>query len=322
MNIVVKGARVHNLKNVDVEIPRDKLVVVTGVSGSGKSSLAFDTVYAEGQRHYMQSLSTYARQLLNPLARADVDSIQGLSPAIAVPQRRFHENPRSTVGTLTEIHDHLRLLFTHVGRTYCQRCGSAITVHTVQQMVDDLLKLPSGTRIQVLAPLPCTDPTEFQRQIETVIRAGFVRIKVDGEVLELADWAGSASLAQADLVVDRLAMRDGVAKRLADSIEVALKHGDEAVKIDVHDAPATESRRYTQRSACLECGAPFPQTVPQLFSFNSPHGACPSCNGLGVRPPGRTPGEARLRRTLPHGLVPSAPAPGCGARAFRYGSKT
>ena len=198
MNIVVKGARVHNLKNVDVEIPRDKLVVVTGVSGSGKSSLAFDTVYAEGQRHYMQSLSTYARQLLNPLARADVDSIQGLSPAIAVPQRRFHENPRSTVGTLTEIHDHLRLLFTHVGRTYCQRCGSAITVHTVQQMVDDLLKLPSGTRIQVLAPLPCTDPTEFQRQIETVIRAGFVRIKVDGEVLELADLAGSASPGEAD----------------------------------------------------------------------------------------------------------------------------
>ena len=333
MNIVIKGARVHNLKNVDVEIPRDKLVVVTGVSGSGKSSLAFDTVYAEGQRHYMQSLSTYARQLLNPLARADVDSIQGLSPAIAVPQRRFHENPRSTVGTLTEIHDHLRLLFTHVGRTYCQRCGSAITVHTVQQMVDDLLKLPSGTRIQVLAPLPCTDPTEFQRQIETVIRAGFVRIKVDGEVLELADLAGSASpggadltgsaslgradltgsasLARADLVVDRLAMRDGVAKRLADSIEVALKHGDGVVKIDVHDAPATESRRYTQRSACLECGAPFPQTVPQLFSFNSPHGACPSCNGLGVRPPGRSRGGAAPADASPR------PCPKCAGARLR-----
>ena len=303
MNVVVKGARVHNLKNVDVEIPRDKLVVVTGVSGSGKSSLAFDTVYAEGQRHYMQSLSTYARQLLNPLARADVDSIQGLSPAIAVPQRRFHQNPRSTVGTLTEIHDHLRLLFTHVGRPHCLRCGRAITVHTVQQMVDDLLKLPSGARIQVLAPLPCGDPGEYRRQVETVIRAGFVRVKVDGEVRELAELAevepsgeadspGSGSPGEADLVVDRLAMREGVAKRLADSIEVALKYGDEVVKIDLHDAPATESRRYTQRSACLDCGAAFPQTTPQLFSFNSPHGACPACNGLGARDRGRSRDDA------------------------------
>ncbi len=311
MNIVIKGARVHNLKNVDVEIPRNKLVVITGVSGSGKSSLAFDTVYAEGQRHYMQSLSTYARQLLNPLARADVDSIQGLSPAIAVPQRRFHENPRSTVGTLTEIHDHLRLLFTHVGRPHCQRCGSAITVHTVQQMADDLLKLSSGTRIQVLAPLPCNDPTELRAQIETVIRAGFVRIKVDGRVLELADLTGSASLARADLVVDRLAIRDGVAKRLADSIEVALKHGDGVVKIDVHDAPATESRRYTQRSACLECGAPFPQTLPQLFSFNSPHGACPSCNGLGIRPRGRSRGGAAPADASPR------PCPKCAGTRLR-----
>ena len=288
MNIVIKGARVHNLKNVDVEIPRDKLVVVTGVSGSGKSSLAFDTVYAEGQRHYMQSLSTYARQLLNPLARADVDSIQGLSPAIAVPQRRFHQNPRSTVGTLTEIHDHLRLLFTHVGRPHCLRCGSAVTVHTVQQMVDDLLKLPSGARIQVLAPLPCRDPDEYRRQVETVVRAGFVRAKVDGEVRELADLPGPGLPGEADLVVDRLVIRDGVAKRLADSIEVALKYGDEVVKIDLHDDPVPESRRYTQRSACLDCGAPFPQTTPQLFSFNSPHGACPACKGLGARDRGRS----------------------------------
>ncbi len=281
MDIVVKGARVHNLKNVDVEIPRDRLVVVTGVSGSGKSSLAFDTVYAEGQRHYMQSLSTYARQLLNPLARADVDSISGLSPAIAVPQRRFHENPRSTVGTLTETHDYLRLLFTHVGRPHCPRCGSAITVHTVQQMVDDVLKLPGGARVQVLAPLPHGDPGEFRRQIETVMRAGFVRVKVEGEIVELDGLAGAPPSGRADLVVDRLAVRDGVAKRLADSIEVALEHGDGVLKIDLHDSPAGESRRYTQRSACLDCGAPFPEPTPQLFSFNSPHGACPACHGLG-----------------------------------------
>ena len=283
MNIVIKGARVHNLKNVDVEIPRDRLVVITGVSGSGKSSLAFDTVYAEGQRHYMQSLSTYARQLLNPLARADVDSISGLSPAVAVPQRRFHENPRSTVGTLTEIHDCLRLLFTHAGQPHCQRCGNPITVHTVQQMVDDLLKLPPETRIQVLAPLPYNDPDEYRQQITTVIRAGFVRIKVDGEILELADAAAAPAPGRTDLLVDRLVIRDGVAKRLADSIEVALEHGGEAVKIDLHDAPAAESRRYTQRSTCLECGAPFPEPTPQLFSFNSPHGACPACQGLGTR---------------------------------------
>ena len=283
MNIVIKGARVHNLKDVDVEIPRDKLVVITGVSGSGKSSLAFDTVYAEGQRHYMQSLSTYARQLLNPLARADVESIRGLSPAIAVPQRRFHENPRSTVGTLTEIHDHLRLLFTHAGRPHCLACGSAITVHTVQQMVDDVLKLPAGTRIQVLAPLPWGDPGEFRRRREDALRAGFVRMKVDGRILDLADLADARPVSRADLVVDRLVVREQAAKRLADSIEVALKHGDETVRIDAHETPDPGSRRYTQRSACLDCGAPFPETTPQLFSFNSPHGACPGCKGLGVR---------------------------------------
>ncbi|MDE0212549.1 MAG: excinuclease ABC subunit UvrA [Deltaproteobacteria bacterium] len=291
MSILIEGARVHNLKNVDVEIPRGKLVVITGVSGSGKSSLAFDTVYAEGQRHYMQSLSTYARQLLNPLARADVDSIRGLSPAIAVPQRRFHENPRSTVGTLTEIHDHLRLLFTHVGRAHCLRCGRPIVVHTVQQMVDAVLERPAGARIEVLAPLRCGGPDEFRREVERVVRAGFVRVKVDGEVAELAEMAeaaGSAPPDRVELVVDRLVAREGIAKRLADSLEVALEHGDGVVAVEVRDGAGAESCRYTQRAACLECGTPFPETVPQLFSFNSPHGACPACGGLGVQARGRS----------------------------------
>ncbi len=307
MNIVIEGARVHNLKDVDVEIPRDKLVVVTGVSGSGKSSLAFDTVYAEGQRHYMQSLSTYARQLLHPLARADVESIRGLSPAIAVPQRRFRENPRSTVGTLTEIHDRLRLLFTHAGRPHCLACGRAITVHSVQQMVDDVLQLPAGTRIQVLAPLPCGDPREFRRRREEAVRAGFVRMKVDGRLLELDHPADVRPVERADLVVDRLAVREQAAKRLADSIEVALEHGNDTVRIDAHEAPDMESRGYTRRSACLDCGAPFPEATPQLFSFNSPHGACPGCKGLGVR----------VRKGAGGGDSAEPPCPRCGGARLR-----
>ena len=307
MNIVIEGARVHNLKDVDVEIPRDKLVVVTGVSGSGKSSLAFDTVYAEGQRHYMQSLSTYARQLLHPLARADVESIRGLSPAIAVPQRRFRENPRSTVGTLTEIHDRLRLLFTHAGRPHCLACGRAVTVHSVQQMVDDVLQLPAGTRIQVLAPMPCGDPSEFRRRREEAVRAGFVRMKVDGRLLELDHPADVRPVERADLVVDRLAVREQAAKRLADSIEVALEHGNDTVRIDAHEAPDMESRGYTRRSACLDCGAPFPEATPQLFSFNSPHGACPGCKGLGVR----------VRKGAGGGDSAPPPCPRCGGARLR-----
>ncbi len=283
MDIIIRGARVHNLKNVNVEIPRDSLVVITGVSGSGKSSLAFDTIFAEGQRHYIQSLSTYARQFANLIPKANVDFIQGLSPAIAVPQGHFHENSRSTMGTLTEIHDHLRLLFAHIGRPHCPKCGNVITVHTVQQIVDNLLELPSGTRIQVLAPLRCNDPSIYRRQVDSLIRSGFMRIKINGEILELSDQAAVEPPAHADLMVDRLVIRDGIGNRLTDSIEVALKHGGKVVKIELPDTPHLQSRLYTQEFTCLVCSESFPELVPQLFSFNSPHGACPTCNGLGTQ---------------------------------------
>lgn len=299
MNIIIRGARVHNLKNIDVEIPRDSLVVITGVSGSGKSSLAFDTVFAEGQRHYIQTLSTHARQFVDPLPRADVDFIHGLSPAIAVPQGHSHENPRSTMGTLTEIHDHLRLLFTHIGRPHCPKCGNAITVHTVQQIVDNLLELPPGTRIQILAPLKCDDTSLYRRHVDSLIRSGFVRIKIGDEILELSDLAAINPPEHADLMVDRLVIRDGIGNRLTDSIEVALKHGGKVVGIELPDAPDLQSRRYTQESACLDCGEPFPELAPQLFSFNSPHGACPACNGLGTQVQDATAGVGTAEQPCP-----------------------
>jgi excinuclease ABC subunit A len=284
--IVVRGARVHNLKNIDVKIPRDQLVVITGVSGSGKSSLAFDTLYAEGRRRYIESLSANNRQLLQQLAKPDVDSIDGLSPAIALQQRPSSFGPRSTVGTLTEIHDFLRLLFARVGQPFCIQCGARISVQTTQQIVDQLTAFPAGARMLLMAPVASAkklDPNELLREFS---RQGFTRVRIDGRLHELHEeiYLDKGRSYEIDLVVDRLTIREGMHKRLADSLEVASRVGQHVVKIEVQaDTGPIKELRFSQKFACAECGSSFPEPVPSLFSFNSPDGACPVCGGLGTR---------------------------------------
>lgn len=285
--IVIKGARVHNLKNIDLEIPRDAFVVITGVSGSGKSSLAFDTLYAEGQRRYLESLGGDGRQLLKQLDKPDVDFIDGLSPAIAIEQRAAPANPRSTVGTITEVYDFLRVLFTRVGQPFCVACGSEINAQTIDQMVDRLLALPAQMRITVLAPLVFAAGADPTRSLDEMTRQGFTRVMLDGEIHELADGISDAmkSAKQIDLVVDRLVLREGIARRLTDSLEVASRAGKQIVKIlatvEGESLPA-QSLVFTQRFICLQCGAAAPEITPSLFSFHSPQGACAGCGGLGV----------------------------------------
>jgi excinuclease ABC subunit A len=284
--IVVKGARVHNLKNIDVEIPREKLVVITGVSGSGKSSLAFDTLYAEGQRRYLESLAADARQFLQQLEKPDVDIIEGLAPAIAVQQKAGLSSPRSTVGTLTEIYDFLRLFFARVGQPTCIQCGREITAQTLEQISDQLLSLPESTRILVLSPIALSSDGEPRAVLQELARMGFVRVKINGQIHELSEpMQPPVEHPDAiDLIVDRLVLRPGVERRLADSLEVASRFGRQVIKVEVaagSSAPAQELI-FTQRSACIQCGLSLPEITPGLFSFNSPHGACPACKGLGV----------------------------------------
>ncbi len=284
--IVIKGARVHNLKNIDLEIPRDRLVVITGVSGSGKSSLAFDTLYAEGQRRYLESLGADARQLLKQMEKPDVDQIDGLSPAIAIQQKIGVANPRSTVGTMIDIYDFLRLLFARVGQPFCVSCGSAIRAHTIEQIVDQLLALPAQTRIMVLAPVEFVRAGDSAQGLRELIRQGFARVIVDGQMHELSgDIPETVKRAtRLDLVIDRLALRDGVAKRLADSLEVAARAGKQIIKISILAENENETPRqllFSQKFICVECGTAALEVTPSLFSFNSPQGACPSCNGLG-----------------------------------------
>ena len=286
--IVIKGARVHNLKDIDLEIPRDRLVVITGVSGSGKSSLAFDTVYAEGQRRYVESLSAYARQFLEQMSRPDVDSIEGLSPAISIEQKTASQSPRSTVGTVTEIYDYLRLLFARAGKPFCHQCGREIATQTVQQIVDQILSLPAGTRIEVLAPLAVGRKGEFRQEFQSLMRAGFLRVKVDGKSYELDQeiHLKREVAHDVDLVVDRLMVRADVEKRLADSLEVASRYGNAVIKVEVHAEGRTnkvEKLLFSQRYACIHCGISYPELSPRMFSFNSPHGACPKCDGLGIQ---------------------------------------
>jgi excinuclease ABC subunit A len=286
--IIVKGARVHNLKNIDVEIPRNKLVVITGVSGSGKSSLAFDTLYAEGQRRYLESLAADARQFLQQMERPDVDIIEGLAPAIAVQQKAGLSSPRSTVGTLTEIYDYLRLFFARVGQPTCIQCGSEIATQTIEQISDQLLSLPDNTRIVVLSPIALRPDGEPRVVLQELARLGFVRAKIDGQIHELSQ-AMEIDLKHRsptiELIVDRLALRPGIERRLADSLEVASRFGRQVIKVEIAgqegSAPAQELV-FTQRFVCTRCGLSLPEITPRLFSFNTPHGACSACKGLGI----------------------------------------
>jgi excinuclease ABC subunit A len=289
--IVVRGAREHNLKNLDVEMPRDRLIVITGLSGSGKSSLAFDTIYAEGQRRYVESLSAYARQFLGQMEKPDVDQIDGLSPAISIDQRGASRNPRSTVGTVTEIYDYLRLLWARIGRMHCPVCGREISRQTVEQIVDQLYELPEGTRLMIMAPLVSDRKGEHEKVLAGAKQAGFVRVRVDGELRDLdekidLDKKFKHSI---EVVVDRLVVRasddEGLARpdasRMADSIETALRLTDGTVMVNLPDESA--DRLYSERYACPEHGGSFEELAPRSFSFNSPHGACPECTGLGSR---------------------------------------
>jgi excinuclease ABC subunit A len=282
--IVVRGAREHNLKNVDLEIPRDQLVVITGLSGSGKSSLAFDTIFAEGQRRYVESLSAYARQFLGQLEKPDVDDILGLSPAISIDQKSASRNPRSTVGTITEIYDYLRLLFARIGHPHCPVCGRLIERQTVQQMVDHVMALPKETRIMVLAPLVKDRKGEYKHIFEDVRKAGYVRVRVDGEVRDAAETPSldRYKMHSIEVVIDRLAVDDDIQTRLADSLETALKLGGSTALVVQVDAKKKTEMRFSELFACPLGHTSLEEFEPRTFSFNSPHGACPACTGLGT----------------------------------------
>ncbi|WP_252312041.1 excinuclease ABC subunit UvrA [Sinobaca sp. H24] len=281
-NLQIKGARSHNLKNVDITIPRDKLIVFTGLSGSGKSSLAFDTIYAEGQRRYVESLSAYARQFLGQMDKPDVDSIEGLSPAISIDQKTTSKNPRSTVGTVTEIYDYLRLLFARIGRPVCPNHGIEIASQTVQQMVDRMMAYPERTKMQILSPLISGRKGEHVKVLEDLKKEGYVRVRVDGEMREVSDdiTLEKNKKHSIEAVIDRVVIKPDVETRLADSLETALRLGDGQAKIDVI---GEEELLFSQHHACPHCGFSIGELEPRLFSFNSPFGACPSCDGLGSK---------------------------------------
>ena len=280
--IIIKGAKEHNLKNINLEIPRDKLVVITGLSGSGKSSLAFDTLYAEGQRRYVESLSSYARQFLGLMEKPDVESIEGLSPAISIDQKTTSKNPRSTVGTVTEIYDYIRLLYARIGVPYCPNCGKKIEKQSIDQIVDNIMKLKEGTRIQILAPVVRSRKGEYTKLFEDLQKDGFARVRVDGEIYDLTEMEDvkldKKKKHEIEIVVDRLVIKPEITARLTESIEVALKHADNLVLIDV---VGDKTILYSCNYACPDCGFSFPELTPRMFSFNNPYGACPKCSGIG-----------------------------------------
>ncbi len=281
--IIIKGAREHNLKNIDIDIPRDKLTVISGISGSGKSSLAFDTIFAEGQRRYVESLSSYARQFLGRLDKPDVDYIEGLSPAISIEQKTTHRNPRSTVGTVTEIYDYLRLLFARIGKPHCPKCGREINEQSVDQIIDSIFSLPEGSRIIILAPVVKERKGEHRKVFEDAKRTGFVRVRVDGEIRYLDEDINLEKNKKhsIEIVVDRLIIREDIRNRLAESVETALDVADGKVVVEVRREKENYEKFFSQRHACPVCGISIPDLQPKLFSFNSPYGACPACSGLG-----------------------------------------
>lgn len=280
--IKIRGAREHNLKNIDVDIPRDSFTVLTGLSGSGKSSLAFDTIYAEGQRRYMESLSSYARQFLGQMEKPDVESIQGLSPAISIDQKSTNRNPRSTVGTVTEIYDYLRLLYARIGIPHCPKCGREIKRQTIDQMVDQIMMLPERTKFQLLAPVVRGRKGEHKKVFESARKSGYVRVRVDGNVYELSEDINleKNNKHNIEIVVDRLAVKEGMQRRLADSIENVMKLSDGLMIVDVIGGTPIN---FSMSFACPDCGISIDEIEPRSFSFNNPYGACPECFGLGYK---------------------------------------
>jgi len=280
--IIIKGAREHNLKNINLTIPRDKFVVFTGISGSGKSSLAFDTIYAEGQRRYVESLSSYARQFLGQMEKPDVDYIEGLSPAISIDQKTTHNNPRSTVGTVTEIYDYLRLLFARVGTPHCHLCGKEIKRQTVDQITDQIAALPSDTRIQLLAPVVRRRKGEHTKLLDGARKSGYVRVRIDGIVYDLSEEITIEKNKKhtIEIVIDRIVIKDGIKKRLSESIEAAMSLTKGIVTVLM---PNDEELMFSQNFACPDCGLYLDEIEPRMFSFNNPQGACPDCTGLGFK---------------------------------------
>ena len=278
--IKIRGAKENNLKNISLDIPRDQFVVLTGLSGSGKSSMAFDTIYAEGQRRYMESLSSYARQFLGQMEKPNVESIEGLPPAISIDQKSTNRNPRSTVGTVTEIYDYFRLLYARIGIPHCPECGKEIKKQTVDQMVDEILNLPQGTKIQLLAPVVRGRKGEHIKLFEQAKRSGYVRVRVDGNRYDLSEEIKleKNNKHNIEIIVDRLVVKEGIEKRLSDSVENVLKLAEGLLYVDVIDG---EQLTFSQNFACSDCGISIDEIETRVFSFNNPFGACPECHGLG-----------------------------------------
>ncbi|MBI4427782.1 MAG: excinuclease ABC subunit UvrA, partial [Ignavibacteriales bacterium] len=278
-NLVVRGARVHNLKNIDVDIPRNALTVITGLSGSGKSSLAFDTIYAEGQRRYVESLSAYARQFLEMMERPDVDYIEGLSPSISIEQKTVSSNPRSTVGTVTEIYDYLRLLFARVGTQFCYNCGRKVRRQSVDQIIDSIMSYPKGSKLQILAPVVKGRKGHYRELFEQILKDGFIRVRIDGEIKQIEKGlkADRYKVHNIEIVIDRISVEDKARSRIADSVEVALRFGEGVLIVN----DAKNDQLFSQKCSCSYCGISYEEPAPNSFSFNSPAGHCPKCEGLG-----------------------------------------